>query len=217
MDSSQSHRLGLLSGVVFVVLVVVAFNLGGDTPELKDSAQKVAKFYSDHHDRQVAASLLLAIGALFGAVFAAHLWAALRSAGVTSAWSTLVAIGSAVAAGGFLAAAGIHLALAEAADKGYSPDQLRVLNALDMDTYVGFAGGLGMFVLGSGAALLKSGLFPRWLAWVAVALGILTFTPVGFFAFGLSGIWIIAASILLYLRVSPGKGSSPSVSASSAG
>jgi hypothetical protein len=39
---------------------------------------------------------------------------------------------------------------------------------------------------------------PTWMGWVGIVLFIVFFTPVGFVAFGLSGIWIIIASILLY-------------------
>jgi len=40
------------------------------------------------------------------------------------------------------------------------------------------------------------------MAWVAIVLGICFFTPVGFFGFGLTGIWIIIASVMMYRRAS---------------
>jgi hypothetical protein len=46
------------------------------------------------------------------------------------------------------------------------------------------------------------------MGYVAVVLGVLAVTPVGFFAFLATGIWILIASVLLYQQgpasVSPG-------------
>jgi hypothetical protein len=56
-------------------------------------------------------------------------------------------------------------------------------------------------LFGAAGATLKTGAaLPRWMAWVAIVLLILFFTPIGFAAFGLSGIWIIIASVLMYRR-----------------
>jgi hypothetical protein len=48
---------------------------------------------------------------------------------------------------------------------------------------------------------LKVGLLPKWMAWVGIVLFVVGFTPVGFIAFGVAGIWVIVASILMCLRV----------------
>jgi hypothetical protein len=220
MNPSPPHRLGILSGVVFVALVLVAFiALGGDTPDIDGSGQKVASYYTAHSSREQAAAYVLGIACLFGALFVVHLWSAVRSAGVDSAWTALVVVGGAVAVGGFLFSAAMHLVLADAADKGYSAEQLRLLNAIDADDYLPMAEGLALFVLGGGAALLRSGLAPKWLAWVGIVLGLVTFTPLGFVGFGLSGLWIIVISVLLFLRLAPGaeKGAPPAAVGGSAG
>jgi hypothetical protein len=51
--------------------------------------------------------------------------------------------------------------------------------------------------LGAAAATLQTNVMPRWLGWVGLVLAIVTFTPAGFFAFGVIGLWIIAVSIVL--------------------
>jgi hypothetical protein len=58
-------------------------------------------------------------------------------------------------------------------------------------------------MLGLAGVTLKGWLLPKWLGWVALVLAIATFTPVGFIGFGLTGIWIIVASILLSARAAP--------------
>jgi hypothetical protein len=40
----------------------------------------------------------------------------------------------------------------------------------------------------------------RWLGWIALVLGVLMFTPVGFFAFLASGLWIALASVALTMQ-----------------
>jgi hypothetical protein len=214
MQIDRPRPLGLLSGVVFVVLVAVAFAvLGGDTPELKASGAKVASYYSDHNDREQAAVFVLAVATLFAAIFVGYLWATLRWASASPGWSAVAVIGGSVAIAGFLIAAGVHLALAEAADKNYSPDALRVLNALDADLFFGFAGGMALLMLGSGGALVTSAVFPSWLGWVGVVLGVLGFTPAGFFVFLLSGLWVIVLSIVCYSRLSRGDEAGPATPA----
>lgn len=203
MQDVRPHPLGLLAGILFVALVIVAFVvLGGDTPELKDSAQKVQSYYTDHNDREQAASVVLAIAMLFGAIFVGHLWSYLRGAtGPGAAWPAVALVGGTVAIAGFLTSAGIHLALAEAADKHYTADSLRTLNALDSDTFFAMGGGMAILLLGSGASLLRSAAAPAWLAWSALVIGILGFTPIGFFAFAASALWVLAASVVLSGRV----------------
>jgi len=210
MQADKPRPLALLSGVVFVVLVAFAFVvLGGDTPDVKASGAKVASYYTDHNDREKAAVFVIAVATLFAAIFVGYLWATLRWASASPGWSAVAVVGGIVAIAGFLIAAGVHLALAEGADKHYSPEALRVLNALDSDTFFGFAGGMAILMLGSGAALVTSSVFPNWLGWVGVVLGVLGFTPAGFFVFLLSGLWVIVLSIVCYQRLSRGEEAAP--------
>jgi uncharacterized membrane protein len=66
---------------------------------------------------------------------------------------------------------------------------------------------LGIMLLGAAGATLKTGAaLPRWMAWAAIVLLILFFTPAGFAAFGLTGIWIIIASIVMYQRLGTASG-----------
>jgi hypothetical protein len=59
------RRLAPLSGVVFVVLVVIAFGpLAGNTPGIKKSPAEIADFYSKHHSKQSAAAFIVAFSTL---------------------------------------------------------------------------------------------------------------------------------------------------------
>ena len=195
-------RLAPLSGIVFVVLLFLAFVvIEGDTPDIDDSAQKITSFYHDDQGKHIAAVVLVALSTIFLTVFVVSLREFLRLPGESDFWPTVALVGGAVAVAGFLVAAGIHLALIDGGDKNISPDAMVALNALDADDFFGFATPLGIMLLGAAGATLRAGAaLPKWMGWAAIVLFVVFFTPVGFAAFGLTGIWIIIASILMYQR-----------------
>jgi hypothetical protein len=197
--------LAPLSGALFVILLIIGFiPLSGDTPDIDDPAQKITDFYADKQGQEIAAIVVVMLAALFLAIFAVSLRDYLRG-GETGGdfWPTLALVGGAVAVAGLLVAVGIHLALVDGGDKDISPDAMVALNAIDNDDFPAFSLPLGIMLLGAAGATLRDGAnLPRWMAWVALALLVLYFTPIGFAAFGLTGIWIIIASILMFQRSS---------------
>jgi hypothetical protein len=198
----SSPRFAPLTGIVFVVLLVLAFVVvEGETPDIDDSAQKITSFYHDDQGKHIAAIVLVALSTIFLTVFAVSLREFLRLPGESDFWPTVSLVGGAVAVAGFLVAAGIHLALIDGGDKNISPDAMVALNAIDADDFFGFATPLGIMLLGAGCATLRAGAaLPKWMGWAAIVLFVVFFTPAGFAAFGLTGIWIIIASILMYQR-----------------
>jgi hypothetical protein len=200
----RSQRLAPLSGIVFVVLVAVGFiPVGGETPDVNDSPSKVVSFWVEHHDKEVVAALLVGLGAIFLAIFVATLRDRIRDDRESDLWSNLILIGGTASVAGFLVAVGFHITLADGGDHHFSADAMVALSALDNDSFFAFAVPLGVMMLGVAGATLKGGALPRWLGWVALVLAIGQFTPVGFIAFGLTGIWIIVAGILLSQRAAP--------------
>jgi hypothetical protein len=199
---NSSPRLAPLTGIVFVVLLVLAFIVvEGDTPGIDDSAQKITSFYHDDQGKHIAAVILVALSTIFLTVFAVSLREFLRVPGESDFWPTVALVGGAVAVAGFLVAAGIHFALIDGGDKNISPDAMVALNAIDADDFFGFATPLGIMLFGAGGATLRAGAaLPKWMGWAAIVLFVVFFTPAGFAAFGLTGIWIIIASILMYQR-----------------
>jgi hypothetical protein len=194
----SSQRLAPLSGIVFVICTVLGFIvISGSTPGLDDSTQSINSYWMDNHGKEMAAALVVFLGTLFLAIFVASLYTKLRDADSGSLWPMLALIGGGVAVAGFLFAVTTHVALADAGDKHIDPSALVALNALDNDNFFTFAPPLGIMMLGAGAATLKAGALPKWLGWTGLLLGIISFTPVGFAAFALAGLWIIAVSIVM--------------------
>jgi hypothetical protein len=190
-----------LTGALFVVLVLVAFfGLGGNTPEGDDSARKVVSYYSHNETKEIIAALVLALSTVPLLFFSATLRERFRA--VLPGRSALpgFAFGAGVvAAGGFLAAAALHFALADYATN-VQPAAAQAMNAIDSDFFLPFSTGLAALVLASSLIAIRTKVLPPWLGWVGILVFIVFFTPAGFIAFGLSGIWIIVVSVLLYLR-----------------
>ncbi len=196
-QQSTWERLAPLTGVVFVAIAVAVFAIGGSTPGDHDTAQEVQSFYGQHHDKHMILAFMLALSIPFLLFFVSILRYELRGAGGTGQLANAAFAGGVLAAVGFGILAFVHLALADAANSANTLGTTQVLNVLDNNDYLPVAAGLGVLVLGAGLSTVRHGGLPRWLGWVGVVIGVLAFTPAGFFAFLASGIWIALAGILL--------------------
>jgi hypothetical protein len=189
--------IGPLTGILFVVLFIVAILVGGETPDTDDSAQEIVDFYLDNDDSQAVASALLALGCVALIFFVGSLRRALRAAaGDEGGLSTVVLLGGVVMAVGASIFAGIGFTLGDAADD-LPPDAVLTLNALNSDMFFTVAVGTAVFNLSLGLAVLRHGGLPRALGWVALVIGIVGLTPAGFFAFLATGIVVVWASVVL--------------------
>jgi hypothetical protein len=198
MFGDSWERFAPLTGVVFVVIVVVVFAIGGSTPDPHDSTLKVATYYTKHRDKHMALAFLLAIGAAFLPFFASHLKRTLDWAGGTGRLANAAFAGGVLATIGFWLLATVHLALADSAGKT-PPLVTQSMNVLDGNDFVPAAAGMGVLVFASGLSIIRHVALPRWLGWAGVVIGILVFTPAGFFGFLASGLWVLIASILLFM------------------
>jgi hypothetical protein len=192
--------LAPLTGVVFVALLAATLILTGEGVDPGDGTEAVLDHYSDNEDEIFVGSFLGGFAAIFFLFFAGWLRKVLREAegpgGVLSAVSFAGAI--IFAAAGALAST-LGIALADSFDD-IDPTAVEALNALSWNYFVPFAVGGGTFLVATGLSVVRHGALPRWLGWAAVVLGILSYTPVGFFAFLLVLVWVLVTSILLAMR-----------------
>ncbi len=198
----SSRKLLPLSGVLAVVLIVLAFVVGGSTPDPNASAAQVMSFYSTHDAREIAASFALATSVPFLVFFAVALASSLwpREAGVRPVWELVLVGGGALAGGTILLAALVHFALVDGADH-LSASALQLLNVVDGDGWIAWNAGIGVMMLGAGGSLLSRAAGSRWLGRTGLLLGILLFVPFAdFVALLASGLWILAASVALSRR-----------------
>lgn len=196
----NAKMVGPLTGILFVVLVVAAFLISGETPETDDSTEKIVNFYIDNESAQQAASAVLALGAVALVFFLGSLRQALRAApGDEGGLSTVTLLGGLVLAIGASIFAGIGFTLGDAADH-LPPSAIVTLNALNSDMFFTIAVGTAVFNLGLALAVLRHGGLPRQLGWLALVVGIAGLTPLGFFAFLATGIVIVWASVVLTMN-----------------
>lgn len=207
--SDRWGRFVPLTGVVFVALLVATNVLVGSAPESSDSAAKVIAFYQAHRTKIEISSFLTGLSLFFGLFFYASLRDYLFRARVAARLAA-TAFGGAVlfAVGGGLAA-GLQFALADVPSK-LSPAAAQALNLLENDLAVfALTAGVAVLLMAAGIAIVRSGLLPVWLGWVAIVIAVVGLTPVGFFAFLAAGVWTLIASILVYTRSGGSVGAAP--------
>jgi hypothetical protein len=196
----NAKQVGPLTGILFVVLVIVAFAVGGETPDVDDSAHKVVSFYVDNDSEQEIAAALLALGCVAFVFFLGTLRRALRAAaGDEGGLSTVALLGGLMIVVGASIFAGIGFTLGDTADD-LPASAVLALNALNSDLFFPLAVGTAVFNLGLALAVLRHGGLPRLLGWLALVVGIAALTPAGFFAFLATGIVVVWGSVFLALR-----------------
>ena len=196
----MAARLVPLAGVATVVLVVIAFIVGGETPMGDDPIGEVVSFYKDNDSEQVwgAACLMWAMAAFL--MFASGLWRILRDAETERRGASSLALaGAAVFAVGVALFAGITFTLGDFADD-LQPAAVQTLNALNQDLFAPLALGVFAFLAGAGASIVATAVLPKWVGWVAIVLAVAALTPLGFFAFIALGLWILIVSVLIAMR-----------------
>ena len=197
-----ARQLLTLSGLASVILLVIAFvGFSQSTPETSESGAAIKQFYVDHGSRQQLAAWIVALAVPFLIVFASTLRAKLieSTGGERTIWHDIFLGGALIAAAGFFFSVCLTFALSEAPED-LSGSTMQALNAIDSEAWVGFTGGIGVMLLGAAGAMLPARSGMRWLGWIALVLGVLIFTPVGFFAFLGAGLWIALASVALTMQ-----------------
>ena len=195
----MQQKLLHLSGIAFVLLVLVSIGIGGSTPGTDDSAAEVASFYNENEVRQFVTVFAFAATVPFLILFVVGLGPAIAARDDRNApWGQVAIAGAILAGGGILVTAAIHFALLDAATGGeVVQEAVLATTFLDGSTWVAFNAGFGVMMLGAAGLLLSAG-FKRWLGWIALVLGIALFIPFAdFVALLLTLVWIVVTSVLL--------------------
>lgn len=203
--------LAPLTGVAFVALVIIGLSIAGEPPDAKSSPEEIVNYYVANTDSVRISALLGAVAVLLFIFFANHLRRVLNAAG-DAPLSATVLVGASVMAVGVAIDSTILLAIAETADD-IEATSVQTLQALWDNDFLPIALGLLVFLISAGVSILRTGALPRWLGWVALALAVLGFTPIGFAAFVGSAIWILVVSVMLALRARRAPASTPAASA----
>jgi hypothetical protein len=207
----EARRLLSLGGAGVVALVAITVaGLGSGTPSNGATGAAVASYYQGHQARAVISAFVIGLTAPLLVAFAATLAATTRrDTGRGVGIAEIVLVGGAVlVAATFLVTAGLQLALADVPDK-ISPDALQALNVLNSDMWAAWNPAFGVMLFGAAGVLAGADRSLRILGRVAWVLAVAMFVPFAdFFGLLATGVWLIAASVVLYRR-EPARGFAP--------
>jgi hypothetical protein len=205
------RRLAPLSGVVFAALLVVVFT-SPETPGTHDTGVQVIQHYNNHKNAHFVADICGGLGVVFFLFFISSLRSFFKDKEGADGLSMSALVGGIFIGMGGAIFTSLDIALIDARHD-ISPQAAQALNVLSNDFFFPFEIGLIVFSLSIGLAIIASGALPKWLGWVMVVIGVVAFTPVGFFGFGLVLLWSAIVAILIYLRSRPGVESAQSAPA----
>jgi len=197
--TERLSRLAPLTGIVFVVLLIVSFAIGGSTPGVHASGLKVISFYKKHHDGQMLSAFLGALAAAFFLFFAATLRSYFRRTEGARELAPLLFGGAVLLAAGGTVFSSISFALSDT-HKKIDPSAAQALNVLSNDFFWPLIIGTAVFMIGNAVAIIRSRALPIWLGWIAVVIAVVSVTPIGFIGFLATMAWTLIVSVLLYMR-----------------
>jgi hypothetical protein len=196
--------------VLFVLGTVLAFIIGGETPDIDDSPQKVLDFYVDNDSAQLWAGAVLAWSTAALMFFLGTLRSTLRAAEGPAGWLSTVAFGGGILlVVGMLSFAGFTFTLGDVADDGLTPEAAQALNALNSDFFFPLAVGVGTLMIATAISSLGTRALPAWIAWAALVIGVVALTPAGFFAFMAFLLWALITSVVLWRGRAAGPAATP--------
>jgi Domain of unknown function (DUF4386) len=189
-----------LCGVLFVVLVIVTFALTGEGQDPSDkSAQEIVEHWQDNDSKNQVGAFIFGLSGIVLLFFAGWIRQLLRRFDPNGmlppvAFGALVLLAAGIGVG-----ATIHLALVDYVND-VDPVVTNTLNVIDYDFFIPFAMGMSAFLLALGISVVQNGALPKWIGWVAIVLGIASFTPAGFFAFLAGLVLIVIIGIIGVMR-----------------
>ena len=204
VNENRSLRWLIWSGPLFAaVFLVVGFVIEGNAPGEKASAAEVMKYFNAHHGRSLVSVFLGPLGALLLVLFAASVRDRTERLGASQAGVRVMLGGAILWGAGLLLSSGIELALVSSSDHDQS-QVAQTVNVISNADWVPFIGGIAVFLIGAGLAVLTSRALPVWVGWVAIVGGVASLAgPGGFVGFFLAPIWILVAGIMLAVRREP--------------
>ena len=206
MAQSTWERLAAGTGLMFVMLLIVSFEVNPVGDALGDEASVVAERLLDNQARALV-SVAVGVLAAFALVwFAASLRSTLRQAeGEAGVLSEVAFAGGVMAGVTIVASSALTRTAAEFVRRQDDSEGARLAASLVESTMVvATIFGLALLAGATFVIALRHGAIPRWLAWVGAVGAVLSLVPqypifvVGFL---IVLFWIAALSIVLIRRV----------------
>lgn len=209
------ERVAALSGVVFVVLLLVHAGLQGSPPTLEESGEEVVRHLGDKDAEYKAGAYLQGLAVVAFLWFLGSLWRLLRPAEGGPGRLSVVAVAATAV---LVALVGAHVAiltgLALDVDEGLDPAVVSSLYAIAFVLLGMSAFGAAALTGAVGVLVLDTRVLPRWLGglsllsaglWLLAGVGAATenqvWQTIGFIAFLVWLAWTAATSVLVSRRV----------------
>ena len=196
--NGRSSWLYPLTGILFVAVQMASYVVTGfayPPVATSDSIQDVVAYY-DNAGEQYLGSILQGVSCGILVFFGGYLFKRLRASGAeASAIVTFAGVFAAALAGAIDATITIALTALVNGDTEADPGAVQALSALFSNDYVPLAMGMLLFLWGFGAAIVRHGVLPKWLGWVAIVVGVTTITPAFFVAAPVALLLILVSSI----------------------
>jgi hypothetical protein len=205
--TSRWERWSPLAGIVAVAGMIIAFAVAGSTPSTDDSDAKITTYFTSnsHQTKQWIGFFFFLAGILFLLFFLSVLRSRLVAAEGGSGRLGALAYGSGVASAVFwIAAIALFVGPAVTADDTskfhLDANTYRLLNDTAYLFWVSAVVVAALVVWATSAVALRTGLLPRWFAWLGILAGILQLFAIFFIPAFIYWGWIVVAAALLTWR-----------------
>ncbi|MGO9875226.1 MAG: hypothetical protein ACLPVY_15640 [Acidimicrobiia bacterium] len=199
MSDRLARFAPLITGVLFVVMVLKGTQMTSNTPATTANGATVLAYYQAHNAKMGGAGFSLMLSVVFGLFFYGVL-ASYLSRSPRAEWAAMIGFGGAIMFGvAALVSAGVDFAFSDVQTQ-LSAATAQVLNVLqsDLNAFL-ISGGLCALMVGFGIAILRSRLMPRWLGWITIMIGVLAIAgPLIGIALPLEAVWILVTSVMLF-------------------
>lgn len=191
--ASKWERWATLSGAVAVLLWIIGFVTIGET---KDEAAEILAQVRNDDARIIIGSIIFMIGCGFFLWFLGSLRTRLLAAEGPTARVTAIAFAAGVGTAVCLTLLPAALAAAAINSDDIDASAASAMVNLGDAFFLGAEYLAPVLLVAFAVVALRHGAFPKWLAWLGIAVGILFFSPA--FFVGLVGVpvWVLIASVL---------------------
>ena len=203
MKDNLLMRLVPLAGTAYFALEVAGNGSIGKFPEADTPLAKLLPFYAAHHSGIARGGFLLHYAALALALFLITIWARIRQSAVNPIISGAALMGAAIAVASEFDGAAVYSTLGFIGGKpqAITPAALQSWHVTGAGSnLITGNGGLMILLLAVAAAGISAKVLPRWLAWPALAIGLLQLTPIGYSAEIVFWLWAGVTGVYLAIR-----------------
>ena len=174
--------------------------LEGNAPGETASGAEVVSYFNAHRGRTLTEVFIAPALVALLILFVGELRARVRARGENGVGPTTMMSGAVVSAAGALLGAVVEFG-AVSASQHHQEQAAQTFNVLNNDDWMPFIAGIAVFMIGAGITVIRSGLVPTWLGWVALVAGVVSLAgPGGFVGYFVTPVWMIVVGIILGSR-----------------